>query len=320
MAAGFRARDPAIAVVVPPRRPRTSCRRGSAHAPDAPGRPLGRRLRPPQPAARLPRLPLQPPEPVEVAEGEPRVGVAVAPPNDLRVDEGPVPQIDVGKRAAVAVAPLAVVLQADALPSSRRFVKALASRPKNSTGLRGSTVSGVSTPINRTRPTPRTTMVSPSTTRSTSCALARDAARRNARAAKPPHATPRPGATVRPPAAGPRWQELTHGPSRIVAIIAYTAAAHAPRRGRSGAITGGAAIRSSAAERVAGSRWAGGGVSAAERRRQTPNPRVAPAGSLRRRTAWTPEAGWAPGGAARRRMVGYVAAVAEPTGRAQDAR
>ena len=116
VATRLRARDPPVAVVVPPRRPRTPRRRGTGRTPHAPGRPHVRRLRPPQPTARFPRLPFQPPEPVEVAEGEPGVRVAVAPPDDLRVREGAVAQIDVGEGAAVPVSPLAVVRQADRLP------------------------------------------------------------------------------------------------------------------------------------------------------------------------------------------------------------
>ena len=48
-----------------------------------------------------------------------------------------------------------------------RFVKAEASLPKYCTGRRGSTVSGVSTPISRTRSLPFRMIVSPSTTRRT---------------------------------------------------------------------------------------------------------------------------------------------------------
>ena len=116
VAARLRARDPAVAVVVPPGRRRTARRRPSTRTPRAPRRPRVRRLRPPQPPPRLARLALQPPEPVQVTEGEARVRVPVALPDDLRVREGAVAQMDVGESTAVAVGPLAVVLQADPPP------------------------------------------------------------------------------------------------------------------------------------------------------------------------------------------------------------
>ena len=52
-------------------------------------------------------------------------------------------------------------------PSSRSLALAEASRPKHWTGVRGSTVSGVSMPISRRRPPGATSTVSQSTTLTT---------------------------------------------------------------------------------------------------------------------------------------------------------
>ena len=102
--------DAAVAVVVVTRHAggQHAAARGPARHVRAP--------RPPQAAIRLPGLTLVLPELVEVAEREPGVGVAVPLPDDLRVGERAVLEVDVGQRAPVAVGALLVVLQAHVLP------------------------------------------------------------------------------------------------------------------------------------------------------------------------------------------------------------
>ena len=109
---GLGARDAAVAVVVPAcesrgaaggRRPRGRGRR--------PHPPFGRRHCTPEAAAGLTRLALELPEPVEILERKPRIRVAVTLPDDLRVGERAVRQVDVSERPPVAVGALPVVLQ-----------------------------------------------------------------------------------------------------------------------------------------------------------------------------------------------------------------
>ncbi len=102
-------------------------------------------------------------------DGE-QLGVAVT--RQSEVDEQAVgDSVDVGEESVVAIARLDVSFEANDRAWRQQLVRvAEASLPKHCTGLRGSTVSGVSMPMRRTRssrPPTCTMIVSPSTTRLT---------------------------------------------------------------------------------------------------------------------------------------------------------